>query len=84
LRILPKKGAIAMAKDFKEFSRQMRRDRAFRRKILAAWKDGDLDEVLLAEGYGFLPEEFERSIPQVSTDIRAGIYGEILYCVCGP
>ncbi len=73
-----------MAKDVREFSRQMRQDRTFRQKILAAWKNGDLEEILFTEGYGFLPEELMRSVPQVRTGIRAGSCSEKFTCSCGP
>ncbi len=73
-----------MLKDIREFSRQMRLDKAFRQKMLAAWKDGDLSEALLAEGYGFSLDELDRSVPLVRTNIRAGSYSGKSYCACGP
>ncbi len=73
-----------MLKNQREFSRQMRLDKVFRQKILAAWKNGDLGEALLAEGYGFSLDELDRSVPLVRTGIRAGSYSEKSYCACGP
>ena len=61
-----------MSHSLESFYRRMKKDRSFRYTILAAWKSGELAEVLQGEGYSFTVEELECELPRVSTGLRAG------------
>ncbi len=61
-----------MEKNIAQFGQEMRRNKAFRQKILSAWKNGGLQESLLSEGFTFSLEDLNASLPQVRSDIRAG------------
>ncbi len=54
------------------FDKRMKFDKVFRRKVLTAWKTGDLAGVLQEEGFTFLLEDLDRELPLVRTSIRAG------------
>jgi hypothetical protein len=58
-----------------EFEKRMRRDRAFRERILAASKAGNLPETLEQEGYDL--SLLEVHLPQV----RTGLHGGQCYCI---
>ncbi len=55
-----------------EFQQRLRRDRAFRQRILAAHKAGTLAETLATEGCTFDLSSLEVHLPHVQTGIRAG------------
>ena len=55
-----------------EFQHRMRRDRAFRQRIMAAHKAGTIDEVLAQEGYELDLNMLVIHLPQVRTNIHGG------------
>ena len=55
-----------------EFQEQMRRDRAFRQRILAARKAGTLAETLAQEGCELDVSSLEVHLLQVRTGLRGG------------
>ena len=61
-----------MTETVQEFQKQMRHDRAFRQRILAARKAGTLAETLAQEGCEFDLSLLEVHLPQVKTGIQAG------------
>ena len=67
-----------MASKIQEFEQRMRRDRAFRQRILAARKDGTLPETLAQDGYDL--SQLEVHQPQV----RTGLHGGQCYCLMAP
>lgn len=71
-----------MAKTVQEFQQQLRYDRAFRQRILAARKTGSLPEILIQEGYEFDLSLLHEHLPQVRTNIRAGKDDSTESCYC--
>jgi hypothetical protein len=61
-----------MTETVQEFQERMRHDRAFRQRILAAYKAGTLAETLEQEGCEFDLSLLEVHLPHVQTDIHAG------------
>ena len=61
-----------MSRTWDAFQQRMRRDRAFRQRILAARRAGTLPEILAQEGCEFDLGLVEVQLPQVQTGIRAG------------
>ena len=61
-----------MSRTWEEFQQRMRRDRAFRQRILAARRAGTLPEILAQEGCEFDLSLMDVRLPQVQTGIRAG------------
>jgi len=55
-----------------EFQQRMRRDRAFRLRIMAARKDGTLAEILAQEGYELNFSFLDMHLPRVRTGMRGG------------
>ncbi len=55
-----------------ELIARLRRDRVFRKRLLAARQAGQLAEFLAAEGYDPNLESLKISLPKVSTNITAG------------
>jgi hypothetical protein len=54
-----------------DFVKRMKTDKNFRRRVLAAKKEG-LEALLTAEGYAFPLEELTSSLPNVKTNLLAG------------
>ena len=72
-----------MSRNWEEFQQRMRRDRAFRQRILAARKAGTLPDTLAQEGWEFDLSLLDVHLPQVQTGIRAGTdYAETGDCYC--
>ena len=61
-----------MSLTWEEFQQRMRRDLAFRQRILAARKAGTLPVTLAQEGCEFDLSLVDVHLPQVQTGIRAG------------
>ncbi len=61
-----------MIQSKQEFEQRMRRDRAFRQRILAARKTGTLAETLAEEGCEFDLSLLDVHLPQVRTGLRGG------------
>jgi hypothetical protein len=73
-----------VSQDVREFEQRLRRDRAFRQRILASRKAGTLAETLAQEGCEFDLSLLDAHLPQVQTGIRAGTEctnDGICYCV---
>ena len=71
-----------MTGTMQEFQHRLRRDRAFRQRILAARKAGTLDMTLAQEGYLFDVNSLVAQLPQVRTGIRAGARSRTESCYC--
>lgn len=63
-----------------EFQERMRRDRVFRRRILAARKDGTLVDILAQEGCELDFSSLDAHLPRVRTGLRGGQ----CYCLISP
>ncbi len=69
-----------MIKTVDEFQQRMRRDRAFRQRILAARRAGILAETLEQEGCELDLSLLDVHLPQVRTGLRGGV----CYCLISP
>ena len=69
-----------MIRTMQEFQQRMRRDRAFRQRILAARKAGSLAETLAQEGYELDVSLLDTHLPHVRTGLRGGQ----CYCMISP